>query len=377
MTSARRAHAPRRAVRIPRALEWRGGIDGVLRLLEQTALPESVRYLEIDDLDGTVGAICRLDVRGAPAIGCAAAYGMVLGLRASKRATRKGFAADVERVHAKLARSRPTAVNLFWALDRMRELALSLDYDTLARESVLERLLEEARSIHREDEDLCRAIGEHGAALLATDSTVLTHCNAGSLATGGLGTALAVIYRAVEAGKRVRVLADETRPLLQGARLTSWELHRAGIDVTVICDNAAGAIMARGEIDHIVVGADRIALNGDVANKIGTYALAVLAREHHIPFWVAAPSTTFDRKLRSGAEIPIENRKDDEVTQGFGRRTVPRDVAVLNPAFDVTPARFITGIITEEGVLRPPYGRSIRKLLASVDSDPRRARAEA
>jgi len=352
-----------------RALEWRGGIDGSLRLLQQTMLPEKVAFLDIEDVDETVRAIRRLDVRGAPAIGCAAAYGVVLGLRASKARTTRAFLRDLDRVREKLAASRPTAVNLFWALDRMDRVARSLDFEAMGRDAILERLLDEARAIHAEDEELCRAIGEHGASLLESGATVLTHCNAGALATGGLGTALAVIYRAAEAGKRVRVFADETRPLLQGARLTSWELKRAGIDVTVICDNAAAAIMATEKVDHVVVGADRIALNGDVANKIGTYGLAILAHAHRIPFWVAAPTTTFDRRLRTGKEIPIESRAEDEIKSGLGRRTVPRDVSVRNPAFDVTPSKYIAGIITERGIIRAPYERNIRRLLAEVAPD--------
>jgi methylthioribose-1-phosphate isomerase len=360
-------------------LEWRGGVGGTLVLLAQTELPERTRRLRIRDVDAAVAAIRRLDVRGAPAIGCAAAYSMVLALRSDRleggkavgrgAVQRRAFDLSVDRAWATLAASRPTAVNLFWALDRMRRVAKSLDVEALGRRRVLSRLLDEARAIHREDAALCEAIGAHGADLIDDGATILTHCNAGALATGGIGTALAAIYRAVADGKRVRVYADETRPLLQGARLTSWELATAGVEVTVICDNAAASLFGRGAIDAVIVGADRIARNGDVANKIGTYGVAVLARAHRVPFWVAAPSTTFDRRIASGKEIPIEIRAEDEISKGFGRSTVPAGVAVYNPAFDVTPARLVTGIITERGVLRPPYGRAIRALLAASGED--------
>jgi methylthioribose-1-phosphate isomerase len=276
----------------------------------------------------------------------------------------------VARAVRRLASARPTAVNLFAALDRMSA-RLDGHLETAkngfarrpdaARREALAALLAEAQAIHREDQDLCAAIGRHGAALLRNGWSVLTHCNAGALATGGSGTALAVVYEAVRAGKAVGVYADETRPLLQGARLTSWELARAGIDVTLICDSAAATVLRSGKIQCVIVGADRIAANGDVANKIGTYPLAVLAREHRVPFYVAAPGTTFDLGLRSGAGIPIEERSPAEVSAGFGKRTAPRGVGVFNPAFDVTPARLVTGIITERGVLRPPYAGSIAR----------------
>ena len=342
-----------------------------MKLLDQTLLPGKVRSLRVADVETMRDAIRRLAVRGAPAIGIAAAYGVVLAARSSRAKNARGLERDVRKAIARLASARPTAVNLRWALDRM--------------EGVLERflegtqnggqaaalparlraaLLEEARAIHREDEELCSAIGTHGAALIADGSTVLTHCNAGALATGGCGTALAAIYAAAEDGKSIRVFADETRPLLQGARLTAWELRRAGIDVTVLCDNAAPSLLRSGRIGCVIVGADRIAANGDVANKIGTYGVAVLARENGIPFYVAAPTSTFDASIGSGEDIPIEERSADEVLAGFGKRTAPPGVAAYNPAFDVTPARYITGIITEAGVLRPPYGPAIRRLLA-------------
>ena len=349
-----------------RTLEWKGGVRGHLALLDQTLLPNRVRYVRIRQLSEIIAAIRRLVVRGAPAIGCAAAYGMVLGLRGSRARTRGSFLKQVERVRKRLAASRPTAVNLFWAVDRMSARAASLDFEEVGRDAVLERLLQEARAIHLEDRKLCRKIGEHGARLLRNGWNVLTHCNAGALATGGSGTALAVVYHAVRSGKKVKVFADETRPLLQGARLTSWELEQAGVDVTLICDNAAASVMQEGEVDCVVVGADRIARNGDVANKIGTYGLAVLARQHGVPFYVAAPTTTLDPATPTGKDIPIENRDGAEVTDGFGQRTAPRNVGVYNPAFDVTPSRLVTGIITELGVIRPPYRRSIAALLKKL-----------
>ena len=360
------ARANSGAVATP-AFWWVGGIGGHLSLLDQTLLPERVKYLRLREVEEVVGAIRRLAVRGAPAIGVAAGYGLVLGARRSRSRGRAGFLRDVERARAQLAASRPTAVNLFWALERMSRVAAGLrlpatGMSSAARQTALERLLEEARAIHRQDEELCRAIGEHGAKLLKNGWNVLTHCNAGALATGGMGTALAVVYRAVEQGKKLRVFADETRPLLQGARLTSWELHQARIDVTVICDSAAASVIGQGKIHCVVVGADRITLNGDFANKIGTYGLAVLAREHDVPFYVAAPTTTFDRDLPNGDGIPIEERSAQEVVGGFGRQTSPAGVSVYNPAFDVTPARFVTAFITEKGVIRPPFKRRIARL---------------
>jgi methylthioribose-1-phosphate isomerase len=316
----------------------------------------------VRDLAALIDAIRRLVVRGAPAIGCAAAYGMVLGLRARTARSPAAFARSVDRVRDALAASRPTAVNLRRAVDRLRARACELLGEGAAPQVVVAQLLDEARAVQREDEALCRAIGEHGARLLKSGSSVLTHCNAGALATAGLGTALSVVYRAVAAGKDLRVFAGETRPLLQGARLTSWELQRAGIDVTLVCDAAVASVMRRGDVDCAVVGADRIAANGDVANKVGTYGIAVLAREHGIPFYVAAPSTTIDLGTARGEDIPIEERSPEEVVAGFGRRTAPRGVAVFNPAFDVTPARYVSAIITERGVVRPPYARNLARL---------------
>ena len=351
------------------ALEWKGGVDGYLWLLDQTLLPGRIRRLRVRDVETVFDSIRRLAVRGAPAIGCAAAYGVVLGLRPSRARAVRPRARELKRVVDYLASSRPTAVNLFWALERMRRVAESASVRTLDRDAYLERLLEEASAIQDEDRELCRRIGEHGASLLRNGDGVLTHCNAGALATGGMGTALSVMYAAAADGKTLHVFADETRPLLQGARLTSWELREAGIEVTVICDNAAASVFRSGRLQCVVVGADRIARNGDVANKIGTYGVAVLAHEHGVPFYVAAPSTTFDRTIRRGDDIPIEERDADEVTAGFGARTAPEGVDVYNPAFDVTPAKYVSGIVTEHGVLRAPYRGAITKLIRRAERD--------
>ncbi len=357
----------------PSALSWVGGLGGYVALTEQTLLPNQLKRVRIKDAREMWKAIRRLAVRGAPAIGIAAAYGVVLGVRRSKARTARTFLKELKRVTGYLASSRPTAVNLFWALERIearaeREMPSSQNGTAMTSRfdvrDIARALLEEARLIHAEDRELCKAIGRHGATLLRDGWNVLTHCHAGALATGGAGTALSVVYGAVAAGKTVRVFADETRPLLQGARLTAWELQEAGVDVTVLCDNAAATLMRSGEVQCVVTGADRIATNGDVANKIGTYGVAVLAREHGVPFYVAAPSTTFDLKIKSGKDITIEMRAESEVTEGFGRRTVPKGVAVYNPAFDVTPAKYVKGIITEKGVLRPPFKAAIARKIA-------------
>lgn len=346
-----------------RALTWKGSVRGYVDMLDQTRLPNAVKMLRIRDVSNMVEAIRRLSVRGAPAIGVAAAYGVVLGVRDHVDARPAAFKRQLAKTVKELAASRPTAVNLFWALNRMRERAESLLGEGQKPADTVVALLEEAKRIHSEDEELCEAIGRHGATLIRNNSTVLTHCNAGALATGGLGTALAVIYKAKEAGKNVRVFADETRPLLQGARLTSWELARVGIETTLICDSVAPVALREGRIQAVVVGADRVARNGDTANKIGTYGLAVQAREHGVPFYVAAPSTTFDFSLRSGEEIPIEERGAEEVTRGFGALTAPEGVGVYNPAFDVTPSKYVTAFITERGVIRRPFTREIRRAL--------------
>ena len=345
-----------------RTLDWIGDVDGQLRLIDQTLLPLEVRYIDCGDVPTTCEAIRSLRVRGAPAIGVAAAYGVCLGLQTADSADRARFFERLNEVVDQLAASRPTAVNLFWALERMRALALSLSVD-LAPIEIRQRLLTEARAIYAEDVAMCRAIGRHGAALLSDGQGVLTHCNAGGLATADYGTALAVIYSAHEQGKRLHVYADETRPLLQGARLTAWELSQRGIDVTLICDSMAAQVMREGRVQAVVTGADRIAANGDAANKIGTYGVALLAAAHDIPFYVAAPSSTFDLSIPDGSHIPIEQRDPREVTHGFGRQTAPDGVKVYNPAFDVTPARLIKAIICERGVIEPVTKEEIGRRL--------------
>jgi len=339
-------------------IEWLGGLDGCARLIDQTLLPTEFRQITCSDIECMWEAIKVLRVRGAPAIGIAAAFGTVLGIQRSAAATCEEFRRDLLKATDYLATSRPTAVNLFWALDRMKRAAD--ENPSLAIPQLKQRLLDEALAIQEEDRQICRAIGRNGAALVRNGDGVLTHCNAGGLATADYGTALGVLFAAHEQGKAIHVFADETRPLLQGARLTAWELMHAGIDVTVICDNMAGVVMRQGKVNLIVVGADRIAANGDTANKIGTYSVAVLAKEHGVPFYVAAPVSTFDLSLPSGDGIPIEERKPEEITEGFGRRTAPEGVKVYNPAFDVTPARLIAGIITERGIIRPVDAQHVR-----------------
>jgi len=343
-------------------ISWTGGGDGFLTLLDQTELPTTVAYLNCDTVQHVWDAIKRLSVRGAPAIGVAAAYGVVLGVRDEAMLSAEPPAKDHASARAAalaacdhLATSRPTAVNLFWALDRMRGAVESVD-DDLPPTQFAKRLLAEAQTIHEADRAQCAAIGRNGAELLADlghSPGILTHCNTGMLATGGDGTALAVIFALHERGMMPRVYADETRPLLQGSRLTAWELMQRGVDVTLICDSMAAPLLRDDKVKAVIVGADRITARGDVANKIGTYGLAVLAKHHGVPFYVAAPTTTFDLQLDSGADIPIEQRAAEEITEPFGRRTAPEGVAVDNPAFDVTPAELITGIITERGVAEP------------------------
>jgi len=326
-------------------------MQGRLRYLDQTRLPLERIERETANPQEIWEAIRSLKIRGAPAIGIAAAFG--LAAVASHSLTRDPVALqeEVARTARFLATARPTAVNLFWALDRMCARARASTAPTA--DALREELIREALAIRDEDALMCRAIGEHGAKLLADGATVLTHCNAGGLATSGLGTALAPVYVATEQGRRVRVFADETRPLLQGARLTTWELMRAGIEVTLICDNMAAQVMREGRIDLVLVGADRIAANGDTANKIGTYSVAVLAQAHGVPFYVAAPTSTIDWTLPDGHGIPIEHREAREVTESFGLRTAPEGVAVYNPAFDVTPANLILGILCEHGLFAP------------------------
>jgi methylthioribose-1-phosphate isomerase len=330
-------------------VEWK---DGTVRLLDQSRLPGAVEFLQCRDYREVAAAIRELKVRGAPAIGVTAAMGVALGALGLMTDDGRTFVESVHAICGELAMTRPTAVNLFWAIERMKR---KLDESrTLPIAEIKRRLLAESQAILEEDIALCKAMGRHGAELIKDGHTVLTHCNAGALATAGYGTALGVIRAAWEQGKQIKVIADETRPVLQGARLTAWELMQDRIPVTLITDNMAGALMRQGKIDLCVVGADRIAANGDVANKIGTYSVAVLAKAHGIPFYVAAPYSTIDLKTKSGADIPIEERSPEEVTTIYGSHPVaPKDVAVYNPAFDVTPAEFISGIITERGVFKP------------------------
>ena len=341
---------------------------GRLKLIDQTLLPARLKYIECRCQKDVWDAIKKLCVRGAPAIGIAAAYGVCVGLQplfaGGKIPPKRLFYRQLEKVTAYLASSRPTAVNLFWALDRMKECAASLKEEKTA--DVAAALLDEARAIHEEDRVLCRRIGAHGQKLLKKNSSVLTHCNAGGLATADYGTALGVFYAAQEAGKNIRVYADETRPLLQGARLTAWELREHGIDVTLICDSMAAMLMRQRKIDAVVVGADRIAANGDTANKIGTYSAAVCAKAHRVPFYVAAPFSTFDLSLKDGSLIPIEQRDPEEIRRGFGKQTAPDGIKIYNPAFDVTPAELITGIITEEGVISPVNTRMVRRMFPAA-----------
>ena len=337
-----------------RAVTWLGdALSGCLRLLDQTRLPTAITFRDCRTVDDVWDAIKRLHVRGAPAIGVAAAYGVVVGLQSVSTPT----LADVRRIADKLRTSRPTAVNLFWALDRMARTA------AIAEGNLCQRLLAEAHAIHDEDAATCRRIGEVGAKLIASGMGILTHCNAGALATAEHGTALAGIFQAAAQGKRVMVYVDETRPLLQGARLTAWELQQRGIPVTLICDNMAAQVMKEGKVQLVIVGADRIAANGDTANKIGTYGVAVLARAHGIPFYVAAPRSTFDPSLPDGTQIPIEQRAPEEITHGFGVPTAPAGITVYNPAFDVTPAQLITDIITEVGLIHPVNCETIANTL--------------
>jgi len=338
-------------------IQWH---DGKVRLIDQTLLPNELKYIYCGTVEEVWEAIKVLRVRGAPAIGIAGALGTVVGIWNSKAESYAEFKAQLDEVADYLATSRPTAVNLFWALDRMKATAeANEDKDIFILKKIL---LAEAQKILDKDKAMCRAIGRNGAELIRDGDAILTHCNAGGLATADYGTALAVMFAAHEQGKSIRVFADETRPLLQGARLTTWELMQAGIDVTLICDNMAAQVMKEGKIDCVIVGADRIAANGDAANKIGTYGVAIHAKEHKIPFYVAAPTSTLDMSLATGDLIPIEQRGVEEITEGFGKRTAPEGVKVYSPAFDVTPARLIDGIITEKGVARAPYTRSLAEM---------------
>jgi methylthioribose-1-phosphate isomerase len=333
--------------------------DGRVVMIDQRLLPKREVYNEYKDVAGVADAIVTMVIRGAPAIGCAAAFGVALAAETG-RGNSKELIASILKSCDMLAATRPTAVNLFWAIDRMKRVIHKLE--NANPDEIRSVLLKEAQDIHAEDIALCRAIGKFGQELVPDNATILTHCNAGALATAGHGTALGVIRSAVEAGKKIKVLADETRPFLQGARLTAWELARDGIDVTVIPDSAAASIMASGEVDLVVVGTDRTVANGDVANKIGTYSVALAAKASNTPFYVAAPWSTVDLSMQSGKEIPIEERTPREVTHVFDEQIVPDGVKVRNPAFDVTPAELVTAIITDRGVARAPYTQSLRQL---------------
>ena len=344
-------------------LSWHGDRFGTLKMIDQTLLPTELKTIECRDVETVWEAIQTLRVRGAPAIGIAAAYGVCIGLQTLPAdADLSAFHHRLDEISDYLASSRPTAVNLFWSLNRIKLLAENL-YATRNVSIIWEALFAEARAIHEEDRHICRVIGRFGQELVKDGSTWLTHCNAGGLATADYGTALAVFFAATEANKKIYVYADETRPLLQGSRLTAWELMQRGIDVTLICDSMAALVMQQGKIDGVVVGADRIAANGDTANKIGTYGIAVSARAHGVPFYVAAPVSTFDLNLSEGSEIPIEERNADEICASFGKRVAPEGCKVYNPAFDVTPAEFITGIITEHGIISPVSRKNVEKLV--------------
>ena len=340
------------------SVQWK---DGKFRIIDQTELPLKLVYRDLGTAEEVWEAIKKLRVRGAPAIGIAGAFGLYLGVRDYPGDDYEGFLAQVEKVADYLATSRPTAVNLFWALERMKKLVR--ESAGLPVSEIKKRMLAEAQKMIEEDIAVCRAIGEHGAELIADGYGILTHCNTGSLATGRWGTALGVIYVAAEQGKRIHVYSDETRPLLQGSRLTTWELMQAGIPVTQIADDMAATVMAQGKVDIVLVGTDRVAANGDFANKIGTLGVAILAKEFGIPFFVAAPLSSIDMSLPSGEGIPIEERNPDEVRTCFGKPIAPPDVDVYNPAFDVTPHRYVTGIITEKGIIYPPYEVTLARLM--------------
>ena len=341
-------------------IEWN---DDAIVMIDQRKLPASEVYVSCTTAQEVAKAIKTMVIRGAPAIGVAAAMGVALGMRRSKATGTRQFTTEFQKLCDLMAATRPTAVNLFWAIEQMKQTFAAAAQDGCSVDEIKQRLEAAARRIHDEDVQSCRDMGAHGAALVPQDARILTHCNAGALATAGYGTALGVIRAAAEQGKNVAVLADETRPFLQGARLTAWELVRDGINTTVITDNMAGSMMRLGHVDIVVVGADRIAANGDVANKIGTYSVAVLAREHGIPFYVAAPLSTIDLTTSDGSRIPIEERSDREVTHLGASRLTPVGALIRNPAFDVTPASFITAIVTERGIARAPYSDSLAQLV--------------
>lgn len=341
-----------------KSIEWLGN---KVRFIDQTELPLNEVYIETSDISVLADAIVKLKVRGAPLLGIAAAYGILLGVQSAKNSGKEKFLQLFEESAKLIASTRPTAKNLFWALERMRNiLRLNSQENCTALFDTLET---EAKETHNEDRRMCEAIGKLGAELIPDGAKILTHCNTGALATGGIGTAFGAIVTAHKAGKKISMYVDETRPLLQGARLTMWELQKAGIPSTLIADNAAAWTIKSKKIDLIIVGADRIAANGDTANKIGTYNLALLAKEHHIPFYVAAPTSTIDLSIQNGEMIPIEERNADEIINGFGKQVTPKDTKVFSPAFDVTPTELISAIITEKGIVRFPFERSISTLV--------------
>jgi methylthioribose-1-phosphate isomerase len=341
-------------------IDWTN--DAVV-MIDQRKLPASEVYVTCKTAQDVAKAIKAMVIRGAPAIGVAAAMGIAMGMRRSKASGTKQFTTEFQKICDLMAATRPTAVNLFWAIEKMKAAFAEAAQRGSSVEELKARLEAEARRIHDDDVESCRTMGAHGATLVPDEARILTHCNAGALATAGYGTALGVIRAAAEQGKRVAVMADETRPFLQGARLTAWELVRDGIDTTVITDNMSGSMMRLGQVDLVVVGADRIAANGDVANKIGTYSVAVLAREHGIPFYVAAPISTIDLATPDGSRIPIEERSSREVTHIGPSRLTPEGAGIRNPAFDVTPAKYVTAIVTERGIARPPYEASLAQLV--------------
>jgi methylthioribose-1-phosphate isomerase len=344
-------------------IEWK---DGAIVMIDQRKLPASEVYVSCKTAQEVAKAIKTMVIRGAPAIGVAAAMGIALGMARSRATGTKQFATEFQKLCDLMAATRPTAVNLFWAIERMKRAFAESAQGGCSVDEIKRRLEVEARKIHDADVASCRAMGALGAELVPERARILTHCNAGALATAGYGTALGVIRAAAEQGKQVAVLADETRPFLQGARLTAWELVKDGIDTTVITDNMAASMMRMGNVDLVVVGADRIAANGDVANKIGTYGVAVLAKEHDIPLYVAAPLSTIDLNTTDGSKIPIEERNDREVTHVGANRLTPEGARVRNPAFDVTPAKYVTAIITERGIARPPYHESLAALVSDA-----------
>jgi methylthioribose-1-phosphate isomerase len=338
-------------------LEW---INGKLKFLDQTKLPLEEFFCETDDIIFVAEAIKRLAIRGAPLIGIAAAYGVALASLSLNQSMMKEARSHLLSIISLLASTRPTAINLFWALERQRRVLDAWQTDSMT--GLQNNLLDEAKRIHQEDAEMCERVSSFGIDLLPKDCSILTHCNAGALATGGRGTAIGIITKAWELGRLKHVYMDETRPLLQGARLTAWEMKQAKIPATLIVDNVAAVLMQQRKIDAVIVGADRIAMNGDVANKVGTYSLAVLAKHHEIPFYVAAPVSTIDIQMSTGKDIPIEERDAREVTESFGKRTAPESVNVYSPAFDVTPSKFVTAIVTDQGVHLPPFSESLKGL---------------